>query len=264
MDAMPTKANESLMKTPNLRLVVPTPEVLDVPQPKALTRQFAIGIAILALVPLAIGLDRAVAVWISNDPFPGDFSKAVNLAEAFAHGVGVFLILLGIGTMSPQCRWYLPRLGALAYGSGGLTTLVKMFVIRERPHFLLHHTQAEAIAWNWRFDWSLSLLTTVDESLRSFPSGHTATAVALAIGLGSLFPRGRYLFWSLAIMATLQRLQAEAHFFSDVLAGWGVGMVWSALLLHPRWLGGIFSRFEPSQDVWSKGVTIEEPQARAA
>ena len=59
-----------------------------------------------------------------------------------------------------------------------------------------------------------------------FPSAHAATAVGLAIALGVLYPRGRWLFIAFAFLAGLQRIEAQAHFASDVLAGAAVACPW--------------------------------------
>jgi membrane-associated phospholipid phosphatase len=60
-------------------------------------------------------------------------------------------------------------------------------------------------------------------ALQSLPSAHAATAVGLALALAALYPRGRWLFASFAVLAGLQRIEAQAHFASDVLAGAAVG-----------------------------------------
>jgi membrane-associated phospholipid phosphatase len=65
--------------------------------------------------------------------------------------------------------------------------------------------------------------------VQSFPSAHSATAVGLAIGLSWLYPRGRWLFAAFAGLAILQRLDADAHYCSDVLAGGGVAFVVAAI-----------------------------------
>ena len=45
------------------------------------------------------------------------------------------------------------------------------------------------------------LATSSSRSAQSFPSAHTATAVGLALGLGSLYPQGRRYFAALAALA---------------------------------------------------------------
>ena len=79
---------------------------------------------------------------------------------------------------------------------------------------------------------------------QSFPSGHTATAVGLAIGLTYVFPRGKYLFAVLAVMASLQRIVSNAHWTSDVLSGAAVGLIVSGLLMQNFGLGRFCNRLE--------------------
>src|SRR4029450_13217898 len=65
-------------------------------------------------------------------------------------------------------------------------------------------------------------------ALQSFPSAHAATAVGLAIGLSMLYPRGKWLFAAFALLAAVRRIQAQARFGRDVLAGAAVGCLVSA------------------------------------
>ncbi|MEM7475000.1 MAG: phosphatase PAP2 family protein [Planctomycetota bacterium] len=70
-----------------------------------------------------------------------------------------------------------------------------------------------------------------DARQRSFPSGHAATAVGLAIALSILFPRSAPIFGILAVSACLQRMTSGAHYASDVLAGAAVAFACSAIVL---------------------------------
>jgi hypothetical protein len=68
-----------------------------------------------------------------------------------------------------------------------------------------------------------------EQAMQSFPSGHSANAVLLAVFLSTLFPGGKPLFWTLAGAACLQRILSHAHWPSDVFAGALVGLVAAAL-----------------------------------
>ncbi len=57
----------------------------------------------------------------------------------------------------------------------------------------------------------------------SFPSSHSACAVALTVCLCQLWPPGVVPFWTLAIGTALLRYLMDAHFPSDVLGGCAVG-----------------------------------------
>jgi undecaprenyl-diphosphatase len=86
-----------------------------------------------------------------------------------------------------------------------------------------------------------AVLSAVTELDASFPSGHANISVALyALGFYLLFRmarsrRMRRLCLALACLFPLligfSRLYLGAHYLSDVLAGWGVGLWWSILVI---------------------------------
>jgi membrane-associated phospholipid phosphatase len=57
----------------------------------------------------------------------------------------------------------------------------------------------------------------------SFPSSHSACAIALSAFLASLYPAGAPLFWTLGITTALLRYALDAHWPSDVLGGVALG-----------------------------------------
>jgi undecaprenyl-diphosphatase len=66
----------------------------------------------------------------------------------------------------------------------------------------------------------------------SFPSGHAARAVMLAVvmlGLGSAWIGLLLLAW--AILVGLSRVAMGLHYFSDVVAGWVLGLTVGGLVL---------------------------------
>ncbi len=67
----------------------------------------------------------------------------------------------------------------------------------------------------------------------SFPSGHTASSFALAALLSSAYPKGRYIFYSIAAIAGLSRVYLDSHFASDVFAGAVIG-TWIGWLAYKR------------------------------
>lgn len=71
---------------------------------------------------------------------------------------------------------------------------------------------------------------TLDE--HSFPSGHAARSMGLALVLGALYP---YLLPYLVIWAALvgiARIALAVHYLSDVIIGWGLGGVIGMLLIR--------------------------------
>ena len=67
--------------------------------------------------------------------------------------------------------------------------------------------------------------------LNSFPSGHSATAAALATVLIWKYPQARFFFLIVAISACLQRIFSMAHYPSDVCIGAACGILGAALVL---------------------------------
>lgn len=59
----------------------------------------------------------------------------------------------------------------------------------------------------------------------SFPSSHSACAVALTVVLAAYYPQAALVFWALALMCAGLRYVLDAHFPSDVLGGVALGYV---------------------------------------
>jgi undecaprenyl-diphosphatase len=64
----------------------------------------------------------------------------------------------------------------------------------------------------------------------SMPSGHTATAFAALVAIGTIFPQARALMWIYAGLIALSRVVVTAHYPSDVIAGALVGVAGALLV----------------------------------
>ena len=73
----------------------------------------------------------------------------------------------------------------------------------------------------------------------SFPSSHSACAVALSAVLAAAYPPGAATFWALALMCAGLRYILDAHWPSDVLGGIALGYVvahlWWVMVMEWRW-----------------------------
>ena len=117
---------------------------------------------------------------------------------------------------------------------GILANLAKYVIPRNRPSTfdsepwnLLNpdrDPQSKAIS-SWEIWGKPFTQSWFDESVRSFPSGHAATAVAMAIGLTYVYPKGKPLFLLMASLAALQRLVVGAHYLSDILVSFSLTML---------------------------------------
>ncbi|MCB9993723.1 MAG: phosphatase PAP2 family protein [Hyphomicrobiaceae bacterium] len=122
---------------------------------------------------------------------------------------------LGFVKLSYTWRWFVRALGAVAWlvfvgvGVPGLIVqIIKRLVGRARP-FLFD--QQGALSFHF---------LPPDWTLHSFPSGHSATAFALAYILTRLTtPAWGWLFYAWAVLIALSRITTGAHYPSDVVAG---------------------------------------------
>lgn len=189
-----------------------------------------VGYFLLATLPWLIALllarmyDDTIIGWMRSTPTP-DLSRreairpwltAVLNATPY---VCIPAILIAFTNWKRALvGWTLPMLLML-----GLTHLLKFAIGRARP--LLDAGAAEYDPFSGRAD------------MNSFPSGHTSTAVAMALLLGMFFPRARIVFYFFAGCIAFERIVSDAHFPSDLVGGAAVAClsVWiSWKLLGPK------------------------------
>jgi membrane-associated phospholipid phosphatase len=178
------------------------------------------GVSFSIAAVLALSIDRSVAVWFQDHRLPGELARLVRLAEIFGWGGGAALIILTAAQLDPR-RWRIALpLAIHSLGAGLLADTIKLFIARTRP--LATHQGASVS------DTFIAILPLLNKDalkdgyghhVQSFPSAHAATAVGLALALSQFYPRGRWFFALFAALAMLQRLDAHAHYLSDVLAG---------------------------------------------
>lgn len=193
---------------------------------------------------LALPLDISIASFFRRDADGDAIHDLVSLAEVFAHGLGVACILLTAYVLDVRQRRRLPRVIAAVVGAGLAVDLIKLLVGRIRPRGL-----EVAEVWDTFLGWFPMFRPEVRQELsvadcQSLPSGHAAMATALAIGLSLLYPRGRWLFVTFAVLAGLQRIESCAHYLSDTLAGAAVACLVCAAFLSNRGLGRWFDRWD--------------------
>jgi len=144
-----------------------------------------------------------------------------QIAILFAHSGDSWFWLLGLGLL-----WLLGdatgKATALTMALGILITAAIVFVLK----FTIRRQRPEG-------DWG-GIYRKTDP--HSFPSGHAARAVMLAVvavGLGPTWFAILLVIW--APLVILARVAMGVHYLSDVLAGALVGVVtgWLALLLYP-------------------------------
>lgn len=197
------------------------------------------------LAPLALWMDIPAARYFLADRFPGDLQRVLSWSEVFGHGMGVVIIGITVLVVDPASKWKLPRLLVSALGAGLAADIVKLLVARLRPrHFDLAHDIRDSFA-GWLPLWNpVEGVGSFGYRLQSFPSAHAAVAMGLAVALAQLYPRGRYLFVVFAALAAAQRVEAGAHYVSDVFAGAAIGFLFGAVVTGSSRIACWFDRFE--------------------
>ncbi len=109
----------------------------------------------------------------------------------------------------------------LAVAGGGIVdSLAKNIIGRARPELLDTNGAFSFRPFAFHADFA------------SFPSGHSATAGAMAMSLALVFPRLRPVFMPVGVLICLSRQWVGAHWASDTLMGWGVGVAFALWLAH--------------------------------
>lgn len=195
---------------------------------------------------------------------PGDLRRLVTLAEVFAHGLGV-LACIAVAVALDRRGWRVaPRLLIAAFGAGLAADVCKLQVARLRPKFAPADLASVGDTFLAMFPWrsTAELGMPLGNQLRSFPSGHTATAVGLAIGLACLYPRGRWLFALFAVLAGMQRIESGMHYLSDTLAAAAIGFLIGAAVCGRTRLSGWLERLESPTPPQLRTLAADDGEAR--
>lgn len=185
---------------------------------------FAAALWLALLSALALFVDAPVARFLKEHGVGGDLKRLIRLAEVFGWGGSVALIVLCAAVLDPRGWRLVPFLVASSWGAGLIADGIKLLVARQRPSTAaLELPVVETFAGWLPLASHAAFPGPYGHAMQSFPSAHAATAAGLATALAVLYPRGRWLFAVFAILACIQRLEAQAHFTSDILAGAALG-----------------------------------------
>jgi membrane-associated phospholipid phosphatase len=188
-------------------------------------------LALLAAAAAALPLDLPLAQWCAggHDRYCQTLLRFLSPAEALGHGTVLLFVIPAIYLLDPRRRWALARVTAMALGAGLMADVVKLLVLRIRPRAFHVHGNVWDTFGGWFPLWhGLS-------GQQSMPSGHTALAVGLALGLAWLYPQFRWLLLGLALLVACQRISSSAHYLSDTLVGASLGCLSAAIFLRePR------------------------------
>lgn len=216
----------------------------------------------LALTILAVVLapyDSVITQAIDMTAETGDDRRIMALSEIFAHGFGVAVIVALVIALAPTHARKIPRLLTCLLLSGVAIHFVKHLVFRRRPQSYGQMPELATDTWQTAVNNSSLSGWNTEYLMQSFPSGHSATAFCVALGLTWMFPRGRYVFFTLAAMAMLQRIMFLAHWPSDVLFGAAIATMVAANVFASPLANWVFHSFENSKKAEPPSL-IEFPQ----
>ena len=146
-----------------------------------------------------------------------DFTGRLGLTYGYLTIFGLAFVALHWGGVSPRLQQFALPLRALSgipaflfvsiAASGVIVDVLKIVFGRARPK-LLFQSDVYGFAWlMWRPDhWS-------------FPSGHSATIVALTTALWFLWPQNQLFYILIAAIVCMSRVVVGAHYLADSLAG---------------------------------------------
>jgi lipid A 4'-phosphatase len=207
------------------------------------TVRLALGTAaVTMLIVISINaIDRPLALFFHTQDADlhslFEFTGRLGLTYGYLTLTGLGFVTLQWGGLLPRLRPVAARIRALAVipaflflsiaTSGVIVDILKVIFGRARPKLLF---QSDIFGFMW-LGW--------DANHWSFPSGHSATIVALMTALWYLWPQHVLFYILAAAIVAGSRVVVGAHFLGDTLAGALIAILttWSVARIFAR--GGI-------------------------
>lgn len=171
-----------------------------------------------------LSYDKHLFLWLNNHLASPWLDPIFHFLNCLGNG-WVLAIVTGVGLWLYQPKifkkhWFWMMIAMLL--SGLLVVLIKGWVGRPRP----------LAAFAPLIQTGKVHIHNIGPALktRSFPSGHTQTAFAVATYLSLLFRRGAPIFILIASLVGLARIYAGVHYPLDVLVGAIIGSSFSIII----------------------------------
>ena len=142
----------------------------------------------------------------------GDVKRETRWLAQYGQLVCTGVAALLVFQIDPRAQRGRFALGVIASVAAAavVAMLIKRLVSRVRPG---HENAGRFLGPSWKHA----------NYKESFPSSHSASAVALSVTLATLYPGAAGTFWSLALACAALRYILDAHWPSDVLGGIALG-----------------------------------------
>jgi membrane-associated phospholipid phosphatase len=199
---------------------------------KPQARLLGVFIGLIAIFLLLVHYDADLLQWrlrIMPRNIGGLYRQLVEGFRNFAQVLTVVVVMVVAARVDHRRKSIIVAIllaqlvAAIGYNAG------KFAVARYRPFAALGELPPQFSSANTWIGWNPDIHRT--EKYRSFPSGHSAAAFALAGVLVWFYPRLRITFWTLAVGCALSRWVDLMHWPSDCFAGavLGYGSAWLTL-----------------------------------
>ena len=142
--------------------------------------------------------------------FKGDVKRESRWLAQYGQGVCTVVAALLIWQLDWARRGLIVPLLVATFGASLLATLIKRLVSRVRPG---RPNAGKFLGPTWKHN----------NAVESFPSSHSASAVAMSTMLAIFYPQAAITFWALALGCAVLRYLLDAHWPSDVLGGIALG-----------------------------------------
>ena len=154
--------------------------------------------------------------------FKGDLKRESRWLAQYGQFVCTAVAVILVWQLDPNRRKEAIATVIAVIAASLISTLIKRLVSRVRPG---RPEAGKFLGPSWKHA----------NFRESFPSSHSACAVALTVMLAALYPQAAATFWALALICAVLRYLMDAHWPSDVLGGIALGYVvahWSIQVMH--------------------------------
>jgi membrane-associated phospholipid phosphatase len=177
-----------------------------------------LGLMLLLIILESVGVPTTLAL-----NFKGDIKRETRWLAQYGQLVSALVAMAIVWQLDKrQQPWRSLSVLISSFGAAIAGRILKQIVGRVRPG---REHAGKFLGPTWKHA----------NFRESFPSNHTASAVAMSAVLAQLYPAAAPTFWSLAVACALLRYVLDAHFPSDVVGGVALGYVaavWAVRLLH--------------------------------
>ncbi|MDR2643370.1 MAG: phosphatase PAP2 family protein [Planctomycetaceae bacterium] len=168
--------------------------------------------------------------------YQNKLTKWILLFEFFGHPLCFLTVLILCFFIDVYGRCRLFRFLTSVLISQAIVITVKLSVYRKRPEVNDFNISS--------FDLTGFLN---NDGIHSFPSGHTALAVVIALCLSSIYPRGRYVFCFAVLGVAFERIFDCKHYLSDTIVGGLISYVVWFFCYKFGFITGKFNDFESAR-----------------